>query len=459
MLMTREQIEDRMMDYLYEELSDEERSAFETAVTAYPDLQEEISAFRNTRTSFESLPEIEVSHLVKANILREARIAVAESEASFFERLTSMLMRPAMGTAFAAVLVAGVGLIVIDKGGVFQHEEETRISPAEEVSRETNAPAPHEEELAEVDSFMEEREEDLDDDLAKDVVATVVPSMDREAPAASSPNDTLMKAEASPAPKAAPAPAAASPKQPATKAKRKREVARAKKPRSTGQATGSAPSAPPPGLPGKKGNISSQDSYGAKNAYGLGSGGGAPRADGNANLAQRRQKAAPKKSETKKAPMKEMAPIAVQEKAAPPSTSYVAPASDALESDGGKEFAPVASEEEPSEGKYDAVAGEDETAMKQSATATKSVKRDYRNEALNNKNRSSTRTYIQYLRTTPEAQTTKALVEAYELALKTGPLSSAQWILSKLEKMGFDPTRLAKMKSALKKKQEQKTAK
>ena len=123
------------MDYLYEEMSVDDRAAFERAVRSHPDLQEEIAEMQATRSSLEMLPEIEVPHLVKANILREARMAVADPKKSWFDRLASLLMRPGMATAFVAVLVAGVGIFVIDRGGVFERDEQTTVLPAEDVSR------------------------------------------------------------------------------------------------------------------------------------------------------------------------------------------------------------------------------------------------------------------------------------------------------------------------------------
>ena len=150
MSMTRQDIQDLMLDYLYEELSSDETTLFEEALGQHPDLQQEVEAHRGTRAAFSRLPDIEVPHLVQANILREARKAVADrTEASqpavgWFSQLVALLTRPAMATALVAVLVAVVGLYVVDRG-VLSPKKETRDDlyrpPAELTAAEPSAEA------------------------------------------------------------------------------------------------------------------------------------------------------------------------------------------------------------------------------------------------------------------------------------------------------------------------------
>jgi hypothetical protein len=450
MLMTREQIEDRMMDYLYEELSEQERSAFEAAVSAYPDLQEAISEFRNTRSSFESLPQIEVPNLVKANILREARLAVAEAESTWFARLTAILTRPAMGTAFAAVLVASVGLLVIERGGVFQHEEETRVSPAEDISRTAVASAA--EEQPEMDD-NESEEEGIakTDDLIGAILAeaeiptdTGTPASPRLGAGSSSGAASNKDIGFAPPPQEKPATQTAP-----SRVRQKQKESRSKKQKRKGKASATAQSAPPPKASEQGYPSSGQDNYGSKNTYGLGSGGGAPRANGMAKTRARKEQ---------KRPIKEMAPIAVQEKAAPPSTSYVGPAANVDEDDASADLLSSKAKQEEEKAEMASPNTDEEVPALQDNQISMSPGDALRTQALNNKSRASTRDYIKYLKTLPKEQTTQALVEAFELALKTGPLDSAKWILSKLEQKGFDPQRLAKMKAALEKKMSQKKA-
>lgn len=121
MSLNRQDIEDRLMDYLYEELTDEESAAFEEELRHHPDLQAEVSAHRRTRSAFARLPEVEVPHLVQANILREARKAAAAVDEAqrrpkgLLARIAELLMQPAAATAMVAVLVAAIGLYVADR--------------------------------------------------------------------------------------------------------------------------------------------------------------------------------------------------------------------------------------------------------------------------------------------------------------------------------------------------------
>lgn len=121
MSLTRQDIEDRMMDYLYEELSDDESALFEEGLRHHPDLMAEVDAHRHTRSAFARLPELDIPHLVQANILRDARRAAAEvgvareQPRGLLARIASWMMQPAAATAMVGVLVAAIGLYVADK--------------------------------------------------------------------------------------------------------------------------------------------------------------------------------------------------------------------------------------------------------------------------------------------------------------------------------------------------------
>lgn len=121
MSLSRQDIEDRLMDYLYEELSDDESALFEEELRRHPDLQAEVDSHRRTRSAFARLPQLDMPHLVQANILREARRAAADvgaarqEPAGLLARLAAWLMQPAVATAMIGVLVAAIGLYVADR--------------------------------------------------------------------------------------------------------------------------------------------------------------------------------------------------------------------------------------------------------------------------------------------------------------------------------------------------------
>ncbi|MGB0589851.1 MAG: hypothetical protein ACPGU1_09245, partial [Myxococcota bacterium] len=76
MTMTRQELDERLVDYLFDELSEEEASRFEAAVTSYPELHAEVTAHQQTRQIAAELPQREMSASVMSAVMREARDAV-----------------------------------------------------------------------------------------------------------------------------------------------------------------------------------------------------------------------------------------------------------------------------------------------------------------------------------------------------------------------------------------------
>jgi hypothetical protein len=163
--------------------------------------------------------------------------------------------------------------------------------------------------------------------------------------------------------------------------------------------------------------------------------------------------------------METMAPIAVQQKAAPPSTSYVAPATESAADDSS---AIDLSPSEPMEEEE----GQEELAQRADAEtgyqvdsldeATPSQGDSLREEALVKLDRVSTRAYVKHLKGNPKESNTKTLRELFDVAMKAGDLQSAQWAVEQLASRGTDDKLLSKMKSELnrakKKKKKKKTA-
>ncbi len=134
MKLTRPELDELLVDYLYDELSDEQRLRFEQALDEHPELEAEVAAHRMTRRVAASLPEATLPPAAMARLedvvmaaAREAADAAARQTAqapeaaqargqadaaasrpSWWQRLLALMAQPAFATAVAAVLVVGV---------------------------------------------------------------------------------------------------------------------------------------------------------------------------------------------------------------------------------------------------------------------------------------------------------------------------------------------------------------
>ena len=152
MNITRQELDDLLVDYLYDELSMADRARFEEGVGAHPDLQAEVAAHQRTMARFADLPEEPLPVGIVDGVMREARLAVAvpvaEPTVPWLDRLMALFMQPAFATAMAAVLAVGVWFAM--QGGVVQPEHGAHTNgpvakltkPAAEAERApTTAPA------------------------------------------------------------------------------------------------------------------------------------------------------------------------------------------------------------------------------------------------------------------------------------------------------------------------------
>jgi hypothetical protein len=115
--MTRQELDDRLVDYLFDELSAEEVTHFEASVTGYPELEAEVVAHQQTRHIAAALPQREMSARVRSAVMNEARAAVqpAEAKQSWLESLFASLMQPAMVTGMLVVVVGGTSVFVVQQ--------------------------------------------------------------------------------------------------------------------------------------------------------------------------------------------------------------------------------------------------------------------------------------------------------------------------------------------------------
>ncbi len=100
-----------LVDLIYDELPGPRRQALERHLRGCAACSAELAELQATRSAFAALPELEPRPQVTYDILRAARLAVAQDEPAQ-DRAAGWLPRwvltPALGTAFAVLLVAGV---------------------------------------------------------------------------------------------------------------------------------------------------------------------------------------------------------------------------------------------------------------------------------------------------------------------------------------------------------------
>ena len=138
MTMSRQELDETLVDYLFDELSDEEAKRFEAEVAGHPDLEAEVRAHRRTRERCAELPQRTMSPDVMSAVMREARAAVAvqEDKESWFEALLSALMQPAMATAGIVLLLGGVSasLLFTEEAGHVPEVFASKVDPSMEVT-------------------------------------------------------------------------------------------------------------------------------------------------------------------------------------------------------------------------------------------------------------------------------------------------------------------------------------
>ena len=118
--LTRQELDDRLLDYLYDELEPSERSAFERALLEHPEIAAEVEAHRATRKAYAVLPREVAPPGLLANVLREAEVeakrrAAGAEQVSWWEKVRRVLFQPTFAMAAAVLLVAGVSYVSITK--------------------------------------------------------------------------------------------------------------------------------------------------------------------------------------------------------------------------------------------------------------------------------------------------------------------------------------------------------
>lgn len=145
---TKQELEDRLLDYLYDEMPAQDRSAFVSEIRQDPQLQERLEQFQAVQQKAGALKMHALPSHLHTKLAAEAHRATHSGAAhtpklTLVERLSVFLLRPAFATAAVAVILTGVGLFYADKS-LFKEPSPTDILAArpESSPQPTSATAP-----------------------------------------------------------------------------------------------------------------------------------------------------------------------------------------------------------------------------------------------------------------------------------------------------------------------------
>lgn len=116
--MTPQELEDSLVEYLYDELSPSERERFEAGLPDCPEIAEEVAAHQRTLEVMEGLEDVPVPEGLLDSIMEEAERraeARVDSAPSFLEQLLAGLLQPATMTLGLFFIVATTGYFMVDQ--------------------------------------------------------------------------------------------------------------------------------------------------------------------------------------------------------------------------------------------------------------------------------------------------------------------------------------------------------
>jgi len=133
--LTRQELDDLLVDYLYDELDDAQRAAFESGLEEHPELAAEVEAHRQTRSVAAGLPSFALPPglldgvMAEAEHVAAANAAAADKPPGFFARLSRLILQPAFASAALAVVVIGVGVIYMANPPSAADPDSQRLEP------------------------------------------------------------------------------------------------------------------------------------------------------------------------------------------------------------------------------------------------------------------------------------------------------------------------------------------
>src|SRR5688572_3956204 len=148
-MMQCKDIDELMVDFLYQELDDEQMQAWNTHVGGCARCGQEIQSLQRTRQALRALPELEPSPAVSTRLLHEAGKRAARAEGGgvldWLHRLVGpIIAHPAWAAAASLLIVVGVAGFLSMRGKVSEHAAIDRApaAAAEEPIRDVKASPP-----------------------------------------------------------------------------------------------------------------------------------------------------------------------------------------------------------------------------------------------------------------------------------------------------------------------------
>ena len=113
--MTYQELEAKLVDYIYDELAESEREAFEAGLKEHPDLAEEAKAHVHTRSLVGALEPVTPPQAVLNEVMRQVNAEVAQKrQSSWVDKLAAFMLQPAVATAFIFLMIASASLMLAD---------------------------------------------------------------------------------------------------------------------------------------------------------------------------------------------------------------------------------------------------------------------------------------------------------------------------------------------------------
>jgi hypothetical protein len=107
--------DNRLLDYVYDELDASERESFERKLEEDAALRAELVRVQSTRTMMQRVVDDEPPQELFYDLVREARKAVAQQhQPSLLQRFSAALLRPQAATALLVLVVAVTGVYLLD---------------------------------------------------------------------------------------------------------------------------------------------------------------------------------------------------------------------------------------------------------------------------------------------------------------------------------------------------------
>jgi hypothetical protein len=143
--MDAKELNDHLVDYLYGELDEEQRQAFEEGLRSHPELASELEGLERTRSTFADMQQLEPpAALTEALIKTAADRAPGRQKPDLLARLRQalrlMVVHPAVAAAAMLVLVVGASLYVYKRTAPSREIEPRGVVGDEAVTRPPAAP-------------------------------------------------------------------------------------------------------------------------------------------------------------------------------------------------------------------------------------------------------------------------------------------------------------------------------